>query len=57
MILLADNELEAVSTARLLTRICNDIRLAFITDEIKAGLYENFLCILRDSIQVTKEAK
>ena len=55
MILQADDELEAVSTARLLTIMCNDIRLAFITDEIKAQSYENFLCILRDSIQVRQE--
>ena len=56
MILQADDELEAVSTSRLLTIMCNDIRLAFITDEIKAQSYENFLCILRDSIQVRQEA-
>ena len=54
MILHVENEQEAVNVARQLTVMCNDIRMAFITDEIKAQSFEAFLCVIRDSIQVMR---
>jgi hypothetical protein len=52
MILHVKNEKEAIDVSRQLVLMCNDIRLAFITDEVKAQSYENFLCHLRDSVQI-----
>jgi len=52
MILHVCNVKEAIDVSWQLVLICNDIRLAFITDEVKAQSYENFLCRLRDSVQV-----
>jgi hypothetical protein len=54
MILNVQNEKEAIDVSRQLVLMCNDIKLAFITDDIKAQSYENILCRLRDSIQVAQ---
>lgn len=57
MILQVQDVEEAVEVARRLVVMCNDIRLAFITDEVKARSYEDFLCSLRDSIQIEQFEK
>jgi len=55
MILHVLNEKEAIDVSRQLVLMCNDIKLAFITDDVKAQSYGNFLCRLRDSIQVAQD--
>jgi hypothetical protein len=58
MILQVQNEKEAIELSRQLVVMCNDIKMAFIADDIKAQSYENILCRLRDSIVIqNKEAE
>jgi len=54
MILQVQNEKEAIDVSRQLVLMCNDIRMAFITDDVKAQNYESFLCRLRDSVKVSE---
>jgi len=57
MILEVWDSREAVELSRQLVAICNDIKMAFVGNEIKAQSYENFLCRLRDNITVRDESK
>jgi hypothetical protein len=51
MKIIVETEEEAIEVSRQLVKICNDFRYSNI-DPMLQTAYENFLCELRDSVEV-----
>jgi hypothetical protein len=56
MKLIVDNQKAAIEVSRNLINVCNDIRYSNI-DPLLQSFYEQFLCSIRDSIEISDKEK
>jgi hypothetical protein len=54
MKVIVDSQEEAIEVSRALVKICNDMRYSNL-DPMLQPFHEQFLCSIRDSIEIAKE--